>query len=364
MAGFAFSTGRRTGAKRDMLATMRLDDDTAEIVGAAREAVSFADLAPSLRTMERLLGASGALLFGYGESPEPLLLGGSLLSAMAGYDPQHYATDPLHPCMRRLSPRFFVRLSDDWIERDTWIRSHAYRDFYRRIGAHDLIGLWLTDGRYADPGMVGVLLVGTEPLRPDAERLLRTAREPLRQAARRVKRFEALREEHEAVVSLLERGISAVDVVWDGSGRRMWMSSHARALLEDRPLPRALVDAVDAHRRPHRRCPPSGVRLGGGVHASFFTLRDVPSREPWICATLEPDTADRPIIEPLTQAETRVLELLSDGLSNANIARRLDVSIETVRTHVKSILRKLSCDNRSQACLRARDLGLARRVGR
>ena len=47
-------------------------------------------------------------------------------------------------------------------------------------------------------------------------------------------------------------------------------------------------------------------------------------------------------MEALSQQELRVLRLLVAGLSNADIARELVVSTNTIKTHVKSIYRKLN----------------------
>ncbi|HET9144282.1 response regulator transcription factor [Actinophytocola sp.] len=53
--------------------------------------------------------------------------------------------------------------------------------------------------------------------------------------------------------------------------------------------------------------------------------------------------------QPLSQREYQVLQLIADGLENQAIARLLFVSVETVRTHVKSILRKLVARDRTHA---------------
>jgi DNA-binding NarL/FixJ family response regulator len=53
--------------------------------------------------------------------------------------------------------------------------------------------------------------------------------------------------------------------------------------------------------------------------------------------------------QPLSQREHQVLALIADGLENQAIANVLYVSVETVRTHVKSILRKLSSRDRTHA---------------
>src|SRR5262245_35338819 len=55
----------------------------------------------------------------------------------------------------------------------------------------------------------------------------------------------------------------------------------------------------------------------------------------------------------LTPAETYVLTLLASGLPNREIARRLKISVITVKTHVRHVLRKLGVETRLQAALLA-----------
>jgi DNA-binding NarL/FixJ family response regulator len=62
----------------------------------------------------------------------------------------------------------------------------------------------------------------------------------------------------------------------------------------------------------------------------------------------------------LTQREEEVLSLVAQGKSNQQIARRLFVSLKTVRNHVSNILLKLQVADRAQAVIRARDAGMGR----
>jgi LuxR family transcriptional regulator, regulator of acetate metabolism len=61
---------------------------------------------------------------------------------------------------------------------------------------------------------------------------------------------------------------------------------------------------------------------------------------------------ERERLEMLTRREREVLTMLAEGETNARIAQRLVVSEDTVKTHVKHILRKLAVKNRSQAVSR------------
>lgn len=59
--------------------------------------------------------------------------------------------------------------------------------------------------------------------------------------------------------------------------------------------------------------------------------------------------AHDPMTLPLTRREAEVLELVARGMTNAQIGERLFVTEGTVKTHVKSLLRKLGVQNRTEA---------------
>jgi LuxR family maltose regulon positive regulatory protein len=66
----------------------------------------------------------------------------------------------------------------------------------------------------------------------------------------------------------------------------------------------------------------------------------------------------QPLIEPLTQRELEVLQLIAQGLSNDEIGKRLFLALDTVKGHNRRIFDKLQVQRRTEAVARARELGL------
>jgi LuxR family maltose regulon positive regulatory protein len=64
------------------------------------------------------------------------------------------------------------------------------------------------------------------------------------------------------------------------------------------------------------------------------------------------------LVEPLTGREQEVLQLLAAGLSNAQIAQRLFISLPTVKSHTGNLYGKLGVHSRQEAVDQARVLGL------
>jgi len=64
------------------------------------------------------------------------------------------------------------------------------------------------------------------------------------------------------------------------------------------------------------------------------------------------------LVETLTDREIEIIKLLAEGLTNKEIAKRLDISNNTVKTHIKNIYGKLQVSRRIQAVQKAKELNL------
>lgn len=74
--------------------------------------------------------------------------------------------------------------------------------------------------------------------------------------------------------------------------------------------------------------------------------------------TATTDSPAHPLADKLTARELQVLGGLTEGKSNKEIARDLEISEPTIKLHMKTLYRKLDVANRTQAALAARAAGL------
>jgi LuxR family maltose regulon positive regulatory protein len=66
----------------------------------------------------------------------------------------------------------------------------------------------------------------------------------------------------------------------------------------------------------------------------------------------------QPLIEPLSQRELEVLQLIAQGLSNREISERLFLALDTVKGHNRRIYAKLQVHRRTEAVAKARSLNI------
>ncbi|UFR02246.1 response regulator transcription factor [Streptomyces sp. Go40/10] len=97
------------------------------------------------------------------------------------------------------------------------------------------------------------------------------------------------------------------------------------------------------------------VARGEGIVAPAVTRRLIAE---FASAPARGGEADPAVLEGLTRREREVLGCIGEGLSNAQIAARLEMAEGTVKTHVSRLLAKLELRSRVQAAVLARELGL------
>ncbi len=145
-----------------------------------------------------------------------------------------------------------------------------------------------------------------------------------------------------------------------------------RSIKQETPATNVIF--VTMHENPHYLL--EALRAG----ASAYVLKDVTQRE--LLATIRRVLRGESVLDPdivmrvfghmndglthhahlptihLSPREREVLQLLAQGLTNREIARTLTVSASTIKIHVEHILAKLDVSDRTQAAVRAIELGL------
>jgi len=183
----------------------------------------------------------------------------------------------------------------------------------------------------------------------------------------------------EAVAEFIaQAGIEIVARARDGEEALEKIEQHKPDVaLVDVRMPK--LGGIELARRAQRSAPDTGIVLytGYGDRAQLtealdagvrgFVLKEAPMDD--LLRALESVAAGGTYVDPvlagtlavsmsanvphLTQRERDVLRLLADGLANEEIGKRLFISAETVRTHVRKAMEKLDADTRTQAVARA-----------
>jgi DNA-binding NarL/FixJ family response regulator len=121
------------------------------------------------------------------------------------------------------------------------------------------------------------------------------------------------------------------------------MASGAHAAVPRSAEPQRVLEAIRHARR--------AVRYLDPALTSLVTEHDKAQAPPLAAHAREGAQPSPPMpgSSPLSRREFQVMQLIAEGMENAAIAKVLFLSVETVRTHVKSILRKLAARDRTHA---------------
>jgi LuxR family maltose regulon positive regulatory protein len=98
-----------------------------------------------------------------------------------------------------------------------------------------------------------------------------------------------------------------------------------------------------------------------GIHSAYVAqILAAADRDTYECAPESPATAGQPapqpLLEPLSEREIEVLQLIAEGLTNREVGEQLYISPGTVKAHTSNIFGKLDVHSRTQAVARARAL--------
>jgi LuxR family maltose regulon positive regulatory protein len=136
---------------------------------------------------------------------------------------------------------------------------------------------------------------------------------------------------------------------------------HALVLAEPEGYVRIFLDEGESMRQllceasKRKIIPDYTDKLLTAFEAAKRKSEDKPDLPP-VLSQEHPD--DESLIDPLSQREIKILQLIAQGLSNREIGERLFLALNTVKGHNRKIFDKLQVQSRTEAIARARELGL------
>jgi DNA-binding NarL/FixJ family response regulator len=332
------------------MSTMSWKRQLARALRGVSEAMTLSELAAAvLQPLLRATDSSGVLLYRFNEQGAPEGIAGNLVATIPDYFPELFSDDPVQRTLLG-RPLTFPVLSTEGVSSEAFRRSASYHYFYRPNDVEHLLGLALLGRRYGEPGMTGILF--TRSLREEAfsneePRVLASVHEVLGSVARRAERVVGLQRTSDTLEALVSYAFSSECVAVDGFGRIAWISEAAQTGLRASELA-ALAGVIHQWARHHVGGPVEANLVCADRQVHVCRLRTAANQ--WLTLGRVASRRDAGSAR-LTAAETAVLAALGDGLSNRQIAERLAVSVETIRTQVSHILHKLGVSNRAQAAL-------------
>jgi LuxR family maltose regulon positive regulatory protein len=118
---------------------------------------------------------------------------------------------------------------------------------------------------------------------------------------------------------------------------------------EGQPMARLLYEILSRAETLSRGIAPDYIRQ---LLAAF------PDIEPDQIGPPKTQVPESELVEPLSEREIEVLQLIAEGLTNQEVATRLYLSLHTVKVHARNIYGKLGVKNRTQAVARGKALGI------
>lgn len=329
----------------------------ARALKAAEDVVTFDELVEGvLEPMRVGAGCSGTLLYRYDNDGQVGHLGGSLVEVTPHYATELFHQDPIQRALfeRKHMPHAVVPRLFPEIEWKKYRRGAAYNEFYGPSGVDDMLGLTLTDRPYGTPHMAGLVLTraaNEPPFEAELVRQVDRLRKILVSTVRRIERFLGLQRRHAMLEAVLDQLTSHPLIITDAAGRLVHASEEADGLLGVEAARNLESIALSASLASDRRVQGSIAGRHGPLLAESFVVYGNRG-EAFVATTFQkqkPQTPGAAITRwGLTRAERAVVALLREGLSNREIAGRLFVSVETVRTHVHHVLSKVGVRSRTQ----------------
>ena len=145
--------------------------------------------------------------------------------------------------------------------------------------------------------------------------------------------------------------VAIVDMRWRGNGIAATISGHEtiRALHRTAPA----VGIVAHGERPERHLASAAMQAGAAAYVARTTgpeqLRAAVDAAAAQSSYVDPSVPPKGSRGKLTRRQRQILQLLADGESTTVAARKLDLSEETVKTHIKTALARLGARNRTHA---------------
>lgn len=176
----------------------------------------------------------------------------------------------------------------------------------------------------------------------------------------------ATAQDAERIASTVQPDILLLDISLPGGGL-----TAVASILADHPAQKIVMLTVSEANADVTKALNAGVRgyilKGVGSRALAEILRNVAAGESYLSPTLSArllsdlqspqpanGVADR--LRQLTERQTEILRLVAEGLSNKEVALRLELQEKTVKHHMTGVLSKLNVRNRTEAALMMREL--------